>query len=227
MASFLAASWATYQPSRSSDVVIPTSTMDAAVPHVTSGDARPCTYPANTESGSDASNRDMESTRRFSRIASMASFSPSLSGLPSPFVADDKNEATSETSAGVEDAAESATSCTKLENAGLRLAKSVSLATLTRLATARFPPSPSPVSIRIPTRPSNASRPATFDEALALPCLRSHSRAFSMSLFTSGEERAFLHSIMGAPVASRSTLTSWAVEYAGEVVEKDDERWSL
>mmetsp|Transcript_29277 Transcript_29277/g.63029 ORF Transcript_29277/g.63029 Transcript_29277/m.63029 type:complete len:202 (-) Transcript_29277:241-846(-) len=201
MANFFAASAAASFPFSDE---YSTSTRDAEVPQVAVGEARPWTYPANKEFDDDDEDDGRsvtESTWRFSRMARMASFKLSLRGFPSSFLAVDTNLGMSWTTV-VEsaEAAASATSCTNAENTSLRLAKSVSLATLTRLATRSF--------ILIPTRPSNASRPATFDEALALPCLRNQSRANSRSLFTSGEERAFLHSIMGAPVDARSSLTN-------------------
>src|SRR5688500_17105079 len=57
-------------------------------------------------------------------------------------------------------------------------------------------------------RPSAATRPA-FLSALARPCLRSHSAEMSSSPLFSVS--AFLHSIMPAPVRSRSSLTRDAV----------------
>ena len=119
------------------------------------------------------------------------------------------------------EAAASATSCTNDDSASLLAAKSVSLDTLTTLAT--FNPVPVPLTL-IPTSPSSASRPATFDRTLALPCLRSHSVALVTSPPTPGDANAFLHSIMGAPVASRSCLTSCAVDGIGEEEAGDVER---
>ena len=93
-----------------------------------------------------------------------------------------------------------ATSSTSLPNASLRAEKSVSLATRTMLALC-----PS-AEVRTPIKPSLASRPVSLDAALADPCLRSHSTALVRSPSTSGAERAFLHSTIGAPVCVRSSL---------------------
>src|SRR6267378_2994549 len=56
--------------------------------------------------------------------------------------------------------------------------------------------------------PSRAARP-DFDEARAIPLFRRTSIADSMSPLASA--KAFLHSIIPAPVRSRSSLTSEAV----------------
>ncbi len=67
---------------------------------------------------------------------------------------------------------------------------------------------PRPSDTATPIRPSAATRSA-FLAALARPLVRSQSTAASMS--PSVSVRAFLASIMPAPVDSRSSFTIWAV----------------
>lgn len=63
-----------------------------------------------------------------------------------------------------------------------------------------------------PTSPSPATRPAFFVAAIT-PFLRSQSIAAVSSPLTSGSLSAALHSIMGAPVAARSSFTISAVTF--------------
>ncbi len=222
-------------PSPEGAVLGDTSTTAAEVPHVELG-GRPWTYPANRERSLDGLTTETDSTWMFSRMARMASSRASLSGRPSLFLAAAKKFGTSrdspsrmeeeEASEEEEEAAASATLWTKVENVSLRLAKSVSDATFTSAA-ALEPPS---LEMWIPTNPSSASLPATLEEALAVPCLRSHSCALARSFWTSSAERAFLHSIMGAPVSSRSCLTREAMDgwdcrgWEVEKKEQDEEQ---
>ena len=97
-------------------------------------------------------------------------------------------------------AATSATPRTRSWKASLRATKSVS--ELTSMTTALVP------ALAMPIRPSAAVRP-DFLSALAMPLARSQSIAASMSPLVSA--RAFLQSIMPAPVFSRSSFTIAAV----------------
>ncbi len=96
--------------------------------------------------------------------------------------------------------AASATALAKATKLPSLATKSVSQLTSTSTA--------SPLPTRTATRPSAATRPA-FLAALTAPDLRMLSMASSMSPLASW--RAFLHSIMPAPVRSRSSLTRPAV----------------
>jgi hypothetical protein len=74
---------------------------------------------------------------------------------------------------------------------------------------------PRPPCVSAATTPSLVDLPARFS-ALAIPFLRRKSTAAAMSpLFSS---RAFLQSIMPAPVRWRSSWTSLAVKVAGMLV---------
>jgi len=96
--------------------------------------------------------------------------------------------------------ASSATVRTKAWNCSLRETKSVSAFTSTTAA--------DPGAAAMPTSPSLATRPAFF-AAAARPFFRSQSMAGSISPPVS--IRAFLQSIIPAPVFSRRSLTSEAL----------------
>mmetsp|Transcript_15314 Transcript_15314/g.33094 ORF Transcript_15314/g.33094 Transcript_15314/m.33094 type:complete len:219 (+) Transcript_15314:173-829(+) len=170
IANFLAASIATLFSSSDSTASSPpppslgstsTSTKAADVPQVEFG-ARPWTYPAITEREEGVVPIvTMESSWIFSRMDSTASLRHSDNSLPvvMDWVLARKVGMSTMSPPSTAAAAASAISCTNPVNTSLRLAKSVSLATLT--STPLLPPSQ--LSIQTPTKPSNASLPATFD----------------------------------------------------------------
>mmetsp|Transcript_61909 Transcript_61909/g.182880 ORF Transcript_61909/g.182880 Transcript_61909/m.182880 type:complete len:207 (+) Transcript_61909:329-949(+) len=204
MASFFPASRISSSVAVDPSPALPISTTAAAVPAQSEPGRRPCTYPTRTESseGEEEEEREMASDIcRFSRIARIASSRASFT-VPPPST--DAGRSAPSTSTGPSPPpkfiAATATSSTSRPNASDRLAKSVSDATLTIDADL---PSGDTVT---PTIPSDASRPETLDDALADPCFRSQSAALVRSPSTSGSERAFLHSTIGAPVDERSSL---------------------
>src|SRR6202165_2855193 len=106
--------------------------------------------------------------------------------------------------AGCEVRAQSATACAKARKPCSRATKSVSQL-ISSMAAVR-----ASVDLATTTTPSVASRAAVLS-ALACPCLRMSSAAASRSPLASTS--AFLHSIMPAPVRSRSCLTASAVMF--------------
>src|SRR6202035_2066785 len=105
---------------------------------------------------------------------------------------------------GCEVRAQSATACAKARKPCSRATKSVSqlISTMAALRAS--------ADLATATTPSVASRAALLS-ALACPCLRMSSAAASRSPLASTS--AFLHSIMPAPVRSRSCLTASAVMF--------------
>src|ERR1700682_421273 len=106
--------------------------------------------------------------------------------------------------AGCEVRAQSATACAKARKPCSRATKSVSQLISTMAAVRAS------ADLATTTTPSVASR-AAFLSALACPCLRMSAAAASRSPLASTS--AFLHSIMPAPVRSRSCLTASAVMF--------------
>src|SRR4029077_12371181 len=113
--------------------------------------------------------------------------------------------------AGIEVRAHSATAWAKARKLCSRATKSVSQL-ISTMAAVR-----SSADLAMTTTPSVATRGA-FLSALASPCLRMSSAAASRSPLVSTS--AFLHSIMPAPVRSRSCLTASAVMFMGKLVPR-------
>src|SRR5580698_5197141 len=109
--------------------------------------------------------------------------------------------------AGLPARATAATACAKPRKSCSRATKSVSQLISTRAAVCAS------LDFSTTTTPSAATRDA-FLSAFASPCLRMRSAAASRSPFVSTS--AFLHSIMPAPVRSRSCFTASAVMFIRE-----------
>ena len=132
------------------------------------------------------------SARRFSSTLSpLGSFSASRASSDAGFLA----------------SARAATACAKARKSCSRATKSVSQLISTSAAVCASG------DFSTTTTPSAATREA-FLSAFASPCLRMRSAAASRSPFVSTS--AFLHSIIPAPVRSRSCLTASAVMFIGK-----------